>query len=812
MNLSNKFQIIKNNTLFHRLFPVFILTIIALIFFYPIILEGKIPFPGDLLLSEYNPWRQSSFFGFNPASIPNKGQYFDVIREFYPWMSFTLDELFKWKIPLWNPYNFSGAPHLANFQTAVLYPLNIIYIILGQVRGYSVMIFLQPLLTSLFMYLYARKIGISRFGSIFSGLITGYSTYMTVWLEFGVVGHTLMWFPLMLFAVENLKTKHNIGNLSLFVFSTLLSLLSGYPMDFIYYLGFISIYWIFLTLTDHKNIHRLSIFRYFYIFIVTAIPILMGSIQLLPAIANLLTSTRVDIPYEFLINNMIIQPYQMVMMIIPDYFGNPATKNYWLSTSYVSLTLSIGIAPIILIPLTIINAITKKTADNLRYRFFIICILILFALIIRTPFTELIYKFHIPLFSSSSPTRLMTLIIIFSAVLDGRGVDLFLKGGRNLKTVILIVILFSFALISIKFLPPDRQMTALRNSIMSSGFMILAITGYLIGVIWKKFRKQAVVFFTLILLTERFLAFHKFNPFVPESYIFPKSEITEKIRDISGINRFYGYGTAKIESNLSTYYKIFSADGFDAINNFRYNSFLRSSKDGKIENNFTHENRSVAEIIPGYGADDLPQNNYRLRIMDALGVKYIIDRVENPKNNNTFSANRFKKIWENDNGWFIYENLYSAPRYFLTGDVRYYENNSGFEKIFFDPEFNPATMILLPNDVKPSVTAVPAGKRDIQLISYEPNRIVFQTDSDQAQLLYISDTYDAGWKAYVDNKSVEIYIANFAFRAIPVSEGSHQIYMLYQPDYFRSGLIITIFTFIVYCGYGLILKNYNKSI
>ena len=105
-----------------KILPFFILLAITAIFFRNYLVKGFIPFPGDLLLSEYQPFRSYSYHGYVAGAIPSKAQYFDVIRELYPWKTVVIGELKNGKFPLWNPYNFSGAPLLANYQSQVFYP------------------------------------------------------------------------------------------------------------------------------------------------------------------------------------------------------------------------------------------------------------------------------------------------------------------------------------------------------------------------------------------------------------------------------------------------------------------------------------------------------------------------------------------------------------------------------------------------------------------------------------------------------------------------------------------------------------------
>ncbi len=778
--------------------PLLILGFITVIFFWQVFIRGYVPFPGDLLLSEYNPWRQSSYFGYTPGAVPNKAQYFDTIREFYPWLDFTVGEIKKGNVPLWNPYNFSGQPHIANYLTAVFYPFTLLYFIFGTINGYSLMIMLAPFLTSVFMYLYAKKIGISTIGSLFSALILAYASYMADWLEFGVVGHTLAWFPLILYALEGLRSNGHIKHLLIFTFAMSASLLAGYPMDFLFYFGFAFLYWIYIAYVDSKTKEQPFIALVTRALPCFAFSLLIGGIQLFPAIAYFLKSARTSVPYEFFINNMLVQPYQLIMTLIPDYFGNPVTKNYWLTTSYVSLTLSFGIASLLFASVFIFNLRKKDFIIHYRENLFIASLLIIYLLIVRTPLTEQLYKINIPLFSTSSPTHLLTIGIFIWSILAGRGFDLYLKNKEKLYMLIPVALAFFLAWVGILFIPKVYQVVALRNSIYSSGIFVALLILFFLGSRKMSLKKYIIILIILVTILERFVAFQKFNPFTPKAYVYPPSDVLTQLQSISGIDRFYGYGTAKIESNIGTLYKLHSTDGFGAINYAFYNGFIRSSNDGKIVTKFTHINRSVAEIAPGYGKDDLPDNQYRLRVMDALGVKYILDRVENPKDDATFPPDRFTRIWNNNDGWVIYNNTYAAPRYFLTDKIKYYRTDEEFEHIFFDPSFNPRDTILLEKRVEPLIHVLPASQKNVELVSYESNPIQFRTTTDTPQILYISDTYDNGWKSFIDGKETRMMKANYALRAINIPAGTHSVVMNYAPDEFIYGIIVSLIGFILF--------------
>src|SRR5690348_17780079 len=148
--------------------PYLILLGVCLLFFYKTIIFGKLPFPGDLLLSQYAPWRHESYGGYVAGAVPSKDQYFDVLRELYPWKTLVVDELKHGQFPLWNPYNFSGSPLLANYQSQVFYPFTFVYFLFPQTTAWTIMVILQPLLGVLFFYLFATEIGLGAGAAMLS--------------------------------------------------------------------------------------------------------------------------------------------------------------------------------------------------------------------------------------------------------------------------------------------------------------------------------------------------------------------------------------------------------------------------------------------------------------------------------------------------------------------------------------------------------------------------------------------------------------------------------------------------------------------
>ncbi len=793
--------------LFSRLVPLFIIGIVAMAFFYKSIFFGHIPFPGDLLISEYKPWRTYSYIGFNPGSFPSKAQYPDTIRQLYPWKTLVIDQLKEKFIPLWNPYNFSGTPLLGNFQSSPLYPFNVLYFIFSQTTAWTLLILLQPFLAIVFTYYYCRKINLSKEAALLAAISFGFSSFFSVWLEYNTVLHVVLWLPLVLLSLEHLFDKLRASWVIIFLFSIVSALFAGHPQIFVYVLLFSTCYVLVRSKSGKKTVFMIAIMM---------LGISVGAVQLLPGLELIAQSARSSHTWEMLTQKILIQPWQCIMFFVPDFFGNPATRNYWLGDTYIGKVTSIGIVPIFFI-LSLATTIHRHSLT----KFYLGTAIMVFFLVTVNPVSLLFYKLNIPFLSTSSPT-LMTFLFHFSlAMLAGFGLEAWRQKKLTLrqffKITLPLILLFLLLWLSVFFLPKFIQSTwasnliiARRNlfystCILSASFLLLFFT-----------IKKPKIFSLLIILllclhsVDLWMSFKKFNPFVPKDLVFPKTEIFDELKRISGINRFWGYGTAAIEANFATQYQLFVPDGYDPLYPRRYGEFIGSSYNGKIQTSFTTQTRSDAVIAPGYGEKDMPSNLYRLRVLDVLGVKYILDRAENGSTGDTFPPQRFSQMYNKD-GWRILENHNASPRIFLSSSYQIFSNTEEFEKIFFDKDFNPTQSILLEESL-PEKLQQAIRLDTIELQTYKPNQVKIKTVTDGNRLLFLSDTYFPGWKAYIDERETKIYRADWTFRAIFIPKGEHTIRFIYNPSSFRIGILISlggIIFALIGIGTLFLKKNYD---
>lgn len=744
------------------------------LFFYKTIIHGLVPYPGDLLIAEYNPWKSYSYLGYNPASYPNKAQYFDVLRQLYPWKTFSLNQLKSKSIPLWNPHNFSGSPLLANFQSAVFYPLNIVYFITPQIIAWSILVFLQPLLSLLFTFLFARKIGLSKTSSAFASISFAFSSFSTVWLEYNTVGHVILWLSLILLSVEEMKEKISVHWIMIFIFSIISALLAGHIQIFVYLYVFVFAYYFF-------RIRKLSL-----LFIVLfLLPLGIGAFQLIPGFELIKESARSPHPYDFFTHKILIQVWQLIMIFVPDFFGNPATRNYWIKDTYVGDVMSVGLVPLFFILITFFGKI------NFYIRFFWLSILGVLIFITNNPIAQLLYHLNIP-FISSSGSNLAVFILLFSlSILCGFGVDFWRKEGLIFKKYVQIALpfvgMFCGLWIALLMLPKQYLAVSMHNLIYSTFLFAFSFVLLLISVLNTKMKYIILLVLFLIHGFDLWRSFEKFNPFVPKELVYPSSAIFDFLSKNAGINRIVGFGAANIEANFATQFSLYSPDGYDPLYPKRYGEFIKSSEDGKIATQFTTQTRSDAVL-----------SFEKVRVLDVLGVKYVLDRNENASTQKTFPKERYSLIYQKD-GWKIFENKKALPRAFLVSNYKIAKTPEDFERTFFSKGFDPSKAIILEEiltDQNINNRTIEQSNNDnfgvANILEYKQNKIVINTNANISSLLFLSDTYYPGWKAYVDGKETKIYRADYTFRSIQVPKGEHDVIFAYDPESFKLGFSISV--------------------
>ena len=108
------------------------------------------------------------------------------------------------------------------------------------------------------------------------------------------------------------------------------------------------------------------------------------------------------------------------------------------------------------------------------------------------------------------------------------------------------------------------------------------------------------------------------------------------------------------------------------------------------------------------------------------------------------------------------------------------------------------------------------GEGTIKLLSYEPNELVYESDTKAEQFAVFSEIYyPKGWNAYVDGQLKPYAGVNYVLRGLQIPSGKHKIEFKFEPSTYTTGNSIAMIGSIlvlITVGLGLYLNKKNNVI
>ncbi len=745
-------------------------------------LRGLVPIATDALAGAYYPWAGQNW-GFM-AGVPFKNiSLTDVFSQLFPWRSLAVDLIKHGVAPLWNPYSFSGYPLLANWQSAPFYPLNFLMVLFGNARGYGFMVFAQPILAASFMYLFLRQIKLSKAASSLGAIVSAYSGFVMVYLEYATIGQILIWLPLILFFIE----KYFVNKRSRFLAFSALCLfpvLTGgffQPAFYVVLIAFAYYFFRCLALPKEENKPKLLVFGA----IVFLIGAATAAVQLIPTMELLNYSIRNLDGNITAYNYGLLPTLNFITFLAPDFFGNPATANYWGTIQYQEVT---GYFSIIAFALAYLGLLSRKR--NWRLNFFSFLFVISIILAFDNPVGRAIYQFRIPLLSTGYASRWLIVTAFSGAFLASFYVErLNRKKLFSILALILATLIFVYGLIWKQIIPiePPFDHIALRNLILPMA-LVSASIGISVLIKNRNFAKWLLLILVAFDLG-RFTV--KFTPFSEPQYTERSIPVFDYIKSQNGIDRVISDIGAILPANTWMYAKLYSPSGYDPLLVKDYAIFFRGLNTGQKE---------ASESFEGF--DRAPYTRYlnvvntNSSLLDLVGTKYLLGVKYDPYgkirpwgeiNKAAINQNKYKPVFESGES-IVFQNQTAMPRVDLFYQAESEMNNvRAVEKLVEGFDFR---NVLLLNEEAPSQYA-PGENDSVQITKYSENIISFQTKTENGAYLFLSDTYYPGWKAYVNGKAGKILRADSVFRAVELPPGAATVEMIYSPDSFKAGAVIS---------------------
>ena len=121
---------------------------------------------------------------------------------FYPTLGFVHEELRHFRLPLWNPYNMSGFPAIADPESQIFYPFTWLLVLLDPFshlpfKLVEAELVVHFILAGLFMYWLAKDYTKDTFSALLGGVLFMYSGAMVAHTEHIASVEAMAWYPLV---------------------------------------------------------------------------------------------------------------------------------------------------------------------------------------------------------------------------------------------------------------------------------------------------------------------------------------------------------------------------------------------------------------------------------------------------------------------------------------------------------------------------------------------------------------------------------------------------------------------------------------
>lgn len=778
--------------------------------------------------------------------VPFMRDYFLGNIPFYKFASLVLLE---GQIPLWNPYTRFGQPVIL---MEFFYPFTLLYYFLSTALAMKLFLSFHLFLSAFGLYVLARRWKLEWFPSVLIGISFSFSTYMVAQMEFPIFS-ACAWAPWVLLSVQLLIDRFLQTGEDLFrAFRNLLpeivllsatmsmQFFSGYPQTFLYTLLLCAIL-IFSHLLSSKT-RPVVIPVVIASIIAGALALGIIMVSFLPTCEIIGNSVRKG-NFNPDMGNASFPWKNIISFLSPYFFGSPGYPNkwfggktlfeFWIATCYI------GILPLIMITcLTFTrklsswkydgnNEITTKRHIALIFAAAVLFFGFTMALGNNTP----VYEFFVnnaPFFNKFRwPTKFLFFVALGLSILAGLGFQaltdstiLTRKPGLITKHpwqfwlwigiglfLLALPAIFRYSPSSLEyFFPLDGKFSKasltqhlpilLNDLTVSSMYIFICSAVFLLffhlGGIHKTMLNFIVILTVFINL---FMVTRNIQPLLPvkDTYDYtPKNASDSLFTDPN-----WRTHTVYVHSGTLLY----GTHDLEAIKWSKLASVLdiclpylhyRSGGQLAVLNLWRPE--TLYKII----IDSKIPEAKREKLMDLLSIRFCIG---GDYNRDIFFGNAPRTVT-------LIERQTWQPRVIIA-DLNKVRTSSSFDDALklilnsnsYDVSRN-ATVELSQqqwNDYCSSISSVPQQDTDstqpagrLRVIRQGWNRIDLNVEVTRPGLLTLNESWDKGWKVFVDGKEKPVILANAAFMGTIVEPGTQLVSFEYSPRSFKIGSFISL--------------------
>ena len=719
---------------------------------------------------------------FGPMLIRAEALFWGTpLLQFVPWRQFALNSIHQGHLPLWNPMLGMGAPLLANYQSALLYPPNILLIFTNLAWGHGLLMVLHLIWAGYGMIIVARNLRLGPLAQAVAGLSFSLSGYLVARGGFLSINAAAAWLPWIVVAVDNMAKQtvsHGRGKsavkavlwLSL-VFS--LQWLAGHAQTAWYTLLLACLWggWRAIELKGRKGLWRTGA----GLIGAGVLAFMMSAVQLLPTVEYLTQSHRAAALDPELVLTYSFWPWRLLGLVMPDLFGNPATGDYWGYGNYWEDAIYIGVLPLLLALGAIWRSFRGQGEHSRLSRFLVVLstAALVFALGKNSPIFPILFR-YVPSFDLfQAPTR-WNLILVFSlSLLAAIGAENWREpSGRSLYWARLGTV--GAGVVGFAAWLGSTLIEGVEPSFVRA-FMLAGLWLFISGVLTlrgsARFSWIWISLSGLVILIDLVVAGIGLNPTIPTEVFQGESQLVDVVEDEHRI-----YMAPDVEYEFK-YERTHRFDSFHTVSDW---SRIRDSG------------------LPNISLlDDIPSANNFDPILPNRYVTWV-EAVEALPD-----VQRMKLLALMDVGWQAsidpsedihvrYEPVPSASRLRMIPQAVVAASPEAALSLVTSPNFEPAqTAVLEGIFQQPPPFGSEEGEASIIQTS-DPGEVLVTVHAPEGTWLLLSDTWYPGWEAMVDDVPTTLYRADYLFRAVWVPPGEHEVEFHYRPALFTVGGFLSL--------------------
>lgn len=740
------------------------------------------------------------------------GVELDFIRQFYPARYFAVDSISKGVFPLWNPYVFCGHPFFASYQTALLYPFNILMIGLYAVSGSTFSIKAQCgfvvfhfFLAGFFMYVAAREFSLSRYASLLAALTFMFCGYMTAHAGHLNQHSAAAWIPLI-FLLFHRAVKRKSVSYSLLSGAALgIALLAGHFQPIFYLCLMLLIYALYVGIAAFRKGERVAhaFFGLLAVLIMVAVAVLLASAQLLPTYEMIRISSRERIPYE-IASTYSLPRRQMITLLFPHFYGS-SPANYtggWAPAMWELYGYS-GILALILG----VVAFRHRERETVGYFWIMLVLSVLLALGPGGYIFTLLFKAGLLFNRFRDPARILVLFGFSSAFLAGFGADHVIENFMSRGS--------------------EKEAVRIKSAVLTATAFILIIAVVVTGVLLARGAKHAkntekairsmllpclivVAFSGLILICSRIprhgsllsggLLILILLDLIVHNAAWTVVEINP--RDLYADRRACEYlasrkGVFRVETDAHTMY--------EALDNGPIYHLEKTTGDDSLVLKRFHQYREmlIPSVSPGVQPGLFYEGAIRSPLLDLMNSMYFVSRNRMA---DVLAEKKFileKKL----DGVYVYRNVDALPRAFMAEGEFVSDDKESLERVSKSKSRVLKRRAFLEvgggdyrdGDIIRSVSGA------VKFIIKEPGRVVIDLGPGARGVLVLTEAWYPGWEALVDGTKAEIYKADYLFMGVILEKKARRVEFFFRPKNLCHGVYVSCATITALMAYFIML-------